>query len=32
MDRTECLDRFRGGFAHVQAAVAGMTDAELDQP
>ncbi|MBA2263094.1 MAG: DinB family protein [Chloroflexi bacterium] len=31
MDRTQLLDRFRGGFADVQAAVAGITDAELDQ-
>lgn len=31
MDRTERLERFRGGFADVQAAAAGLTDAELDR-
>lgn len=32
MDRDVLLDRFRTGYADVEAAVAGITDAELDHP
>lgn len=32
MDREALLDRFRAGYAQVEAAVAGLTDAQLDHP
>ncbi len=32
MDRAALLDRFRTGYAEVEAAVAGISDAELDHP
>ncbi|HTI29700.1 MAG TPA: hypothetical protein VL687_05020 [Methylomirabilota bacterium] len=32
MDRAMLLDRFRAGYAQVEAALAGITDAELDHP
>ncbi|MEX0709585.1 MAG: DinB family protein [Chloroflexota bacterium] len=32
MDRSTLLDRFRGGYAEVEAALAGITDADLDHP
>jgi hypothetical protein len=32
MDRRALLDRFRTGYADVEAAIAGITDAELDHP
>jgi DinB family protein len=32
MDREALLDRFRAGYAQVEAALAGITDAELDHP
>jgi hypothetical protein len=32
MDRSALLDRFRTGYAAVEAALAGITDAELDHP
>lgn len=32
MDRAALLDRFRSGYADVEAALAGITDAELDHP
>lgn len=31
MDRTQRLNRFRGGFADLQAAAVALTDAELDR-
>ena len=32
MNRAALLDQFRGGYAAVEAALAGITDAELDHP
>jgi hypothetical protein len=32
MDRAALLDRFRTGYADVEAALAGITEAELDHP
>jgi len=32
MERSELLDRFRGGYAAVEEALAGITDEELDRP
>ncbi len=32
MERTELLDRYRGGYAAVEAALADITDDELDRP
>ncbi len=32
MDRAALLDRFRAGYAQVEAALAGITDAELEHP
>ena len=32
MDRAALMDRFRAGYAQVEAALAGITDAELDHP
>lgn len=32
MDRAALLDRFRTGFADVEAALAGISDSELDHP
>jgi hypothetical protein len=32
MERTELLDRYRGGYAAVEEALAGITDEELDRP
>ena len=32
MERTELLDRYRGGYAAVEEAMAGITDEELDRP
>jgi hypothetical protein len=32
MDRETLLDRFRAGYADVEAALADMTDADLDHP
>ncbi len=32
MDRSALLDRFRTGYADVEAALAGATDADLDRP
>jgi len=32
MDRTELLDRYRGGFAAVERALDDITDDELDRP
>jgi DinB superfamily len=32
MDRTQLIARFAGGYADVEAAVAGATDDELDRP
>ena len=32
MDRAALLDRFRTGYADVEAAIAGITDAALDRP
>jgi hypothetical protein len=32
VDRSALLDRFRTGYADVEAALAGITDAELDHP
>jgi len=32
MDRAELLDRFGTGYADVEAAIAGITDAALDRP
>jgi hypothetical protein len=32
MDRTELLDRYRGGYAAVEAALAEITEEELDRP
>ena len=32
MERSQLLDRYRGGFAAVEDALAGITDEELDRP
>lgn len=32
MDRAALLDRFRAGYADVESAIAGISDAELDHP
>jgi hypothetical protein len=32
MDRTDLLARYRTGYADVEAAAAGLTDAQLDRP
>ena len=32
MERTELLDRYRGGYAAVEAALAEITEEELDRP
>ena len=32
MDRSQLLDRYRGGYAAVEGALAGITDDELDRP
>lgn len=32
MERTELLDRYRGGYAAVEGALAEITDEELDRP